>query len=70
VLKTEKLLQLVTTKPGWQSNSCLCSYIVARFNSLLTFLRCKSLHCMNCIATRKIAVCWNLCFWKNSMHCI
>jgi len=50
VLETEKQLQLQATNPGWQSTSYLCSYSAARFISLLTFFRCKSLHCINCQA--------------------
>jgi len=68
VLKTEKRLQLVATNPGWQSNSYLCGYIVARLISLLTFFRWKSLHCISCVTTRNPVVCWNLCFWKNSLY--
>ena len=69
VLETEKQLQLVATNPGWQSSSYLCSYIVALLISLLTFFRCKSLHCINWVATKNLAVdCWNLCFWKNLLH--
>jgi len=56
VLETEKQLQLVTTNPRWQSSSYLCSYIVARVISLLTFFRGKSLHCTNCVATTNLAV--------------
>ena len=55
MLKTEKRLQRAATNPGWQFNSHLCSYIVARFVSLLTVFRCKSLHCINCVATRNLA---------------
>jgi len=36
MLKTEKWLQFMATNPGWQSNSYLCSYIVARVNSFLS----------------------------------
>jgi len=54
------LWEFVATNPGWQSNSYLCSYIVARFNSLLTFFRCKSLHSINCVARRNPTVCWNI----------
>jgi len=51
-------LETVSTcgNPGWQSISYLCSYTVARFISLLTFFRCRSLHCTNCVATRNLAV--------------
>jgi len=57
VLETEKQLQHVAINPGWQSNSYFSSYIVARFTSLLTFFRCKSLHCRTCVAMRNLAVC-------------
>ena len=52
---TKKQLQLVATNPGWQSSSYPCSYVVARFISLLTFFRSRSLHCINCVATRNLA---------------
>jgi len=69
------LWEFVATNPGWQSNSYLCSYIVARFNSLLTFFRCKSLHSINCVATRNLTVCWNIfleesaVLRKNPLYC-
>ena len=68
VLKTEKWLQLVSTNHGWQSSSHLCGYIVARFIFLLTFFRCKPLHCISYVATRNPAVCWNICFER--IRCI
>jgi len=56
MLETEKQLQLAAISSGWQSSSYLCSYIVARFISLLTFFSWKSLHCINWIAKRNLAV--------------
>jgi len=72
VPETEIQLKLVANNPGWPSNSYLCSYIVACFISLLTFLHCKSLHCINCVATRNLARGYvdllKSCFLKNSLY--
>jgi len=49
--KPEKQLQLLVINPGWQFNTYLCTYVAARFISLLTFFHCKSLPSINCVAT-------------------
>jgi len=69
VIKTEKRLQLMATNPG--DNPIRISVVRLHRSPLrfLTFFRCKSLHCISCVATRNPTVYWNLCFWKNSLYC-
>jgi len=38
------------------------------FITWAAFFRCKSLHCICCVTARNPAVCWNLCFRKNSLY--
>ena len=72
VLKTEKQLHLVATNPGWQSTSYLCSSIVARFIPLLNILSLQivTLYKLRCNEKSCSRLCWNLCFWKNSLYWI